>query len=132
MINSVNICGRLTKDCEVSSVGDYTKLAYSIAVSKYSSKEKKEKVMYFYVNTFVKSSKQADYYKSMLIKGMKVFVNGSLEQQSYEKNGEKKSLVLINTNNIEFGSGNKDGDRESSDTSRVPQNDGEFPEDIPF
>ena len=99
-INSVVLAGNLTRDPEVR-VGQSTVMRLNLAVSQPVKKGQtwEEKPSYFWVKVF---GKQAEYLANHLVKGTKVFVQGSLSQDSYEKDGQKISYTEIIANLVEF------------------------------
>ena len=83
-----NVCtftGRITKDAESKMVGETEVGRYSIAVN-----GRKDKVMFL----------DCDHWRiggvlEYLIKGCQVCVTGELDQQSWEKDGQKKSKMVL-------------------------------------
>lgn len=88
-----NVCtftGRLTKDAESKMIGETEVGRYSIAIN-----GRKDKVMFV----------DCDHWRiggvaQFLTKGTQVCVSGELEQQSWEKNGEKKSKFVLSVRNL--------------------------------
>jgi single-strand DNA-binding protein len=88
-----NVCtftGRITKDAESKMVGETEVGRYSIAVN-----GRKDKVMFL----------DCDHWKiggvlEYLIKGCQVCVTGELDQQSWEKDGQKKSKMVLNVRTL--------------------------------
>jgi single-strand DNA-binding protein len=83
-----NVCtftGRITKDAESKMVGETEVGRYSIAVN-----GRKDKVMFL----------DCDHWRiggvlEYLVKGCQVCVTGELDQQSWEKDGQKKSKMVL-------------------------------------
>jgi len=88
-----NVCtftGRITKDAESKMVGETEVGRYSIAVN-----GRKDKVMFL----------DCDHWRiggvlEYLIKGCQVCVTGELDQQSWEKDGQKKTKMVLNVRNL--------------------------------
>ena len=105
MLNNLVIKGNLTRDCELKTVGNDTSLAtFSIAVNdKYKDNEKTH---FFDCKFFGKSGAAFAQYHS---KGSQCLLVGSIEQERWEKDGQKRSTVVINVRNFEFVGGKKEG-----------------------
>ena len=102
-INRVTIIGRLTKDAEVTyTPGGMAIASLSLAINR-STKGQDGKwydeANYFDVKVF---GKQADSLKPYLTKGKQIGVDGYLKQERWEKDGQKKSRVIINANDIQL------------------------------
>jgi len=88
-----NVCtftGRITKDAESKMVGETEVGRYSIAVN-----GRKDKVMFL----------DCDHWRiggvlEYLIKGCQVCVTGELDQQSWEKDGQKKTKMVLNVRTL--------------------------------
>jgi len=66
-----------------------------------------------------------------LVKGQKVAVMGTLTQRTYEKNGEKKSIIEVLAREVDFGAkprGSGESDTSGGAFAGTPVSD----EDIPF
>jgi len=92
-VNTVTVSGNLTRDAEVrytnSGMGI---IGFSVATN-HSRKngDNWEDVAHFFDVTIFGREKLAPY----LTKGKKVFISGRLEQQRWEKDGQKRSAVKI-------------------------------------
>jgi single-strand DNA-binding protein len=88
-----NVCtftGRLTKDAESKLVGEVEVGRYAIAVN-----GRKDRVMFL----------DCDHWRpggvlEYLTKGTQVCVSGDLEQQSWEKDGQKKTKVVLSVRSL--------------------------------
>jgi single-strand DNA-binding protein len=87
------ILGRSTKDAEVTESKDGKKYArFSVAVNEYLGKEKADKVTFYNVLIFNKSSEKADKIK----KGDMVLVEGKPEADAYvSKDGTAKANIVV-------------------------------------
>lgn len=122
--NIVVLRGRLTRDPEVRHVGDKTVVALSLAVNGYG-----DKVSFFDVEAWGKTAKIIQSYTS---KGKLVTLRGRLEQQRWEKDGQKRSKVIVVADGVEL-------DPKGSAAGDITTDDGFEPvpaaaatEDIPF
>lgn len=87
-LNSVNIMGRLVRDPEVRETKTGKSVAgFSIAVDKYP-----EGSSFFDVTAW---DKLATVVQSYVTKGSRVLISGRLDQQTWEKDGQKHSKVMI-------------------------------------
>lgn len=68
---------------------------FSMGVKRYDSKDKKDITDWYNVKTF---SKLGEYLKS----GYKVAVDGVLQTDTWEKDGEKKKAIYIMANSIQI------------------------------
>ena len=149
--NKVFLIGRLTRDLGADErsfgyIGNGTARAnVSIAVnrSKKNGDTWSDEVHYFDVTIW---GKQAENLKPYLLKGKQIHVEGHLQQERWEKDGQKHSRIAIVADNVQL-LGGKDGrdqaERDGGHYQSAPatQNDGydptvnggaDFPEDIPF
>jgi single-strand DNA-binding protein len=135
MMNSVNVIGNLVTDPELKKINDDLSLCkFRIAVNEGFGEN--AKVFFFEV---VSWNKQAENIAKYMVKGNKIAVSGSLQQESWEnKDGDKRSKTVIRAFNVEFLSPPK-GKNENSNTSpkkaankAVEKNDDEDEGDLPF
>ena len=113
-INSVVLCGRVTRDAEVKyTSGGMAVSEISVAVNRYAGKDKGEEVSLFEVNLWGKTAEALVQY---LTKGRQIVVQGELRQERWEKDGQKQSKVRINATNIQLVGG-KD---EKAEPARQP------------
>lgn len=159
-INHVVLVGRLTRDMEVSysqsSNFPIGKFAIAINRRRKNGEQWVDEANFFDVTVL---GTTADKLKPYLLKGKQVGIEGSLQQDRWEKDGQKFSKVIIIANNVQLlggngASGGSSGSsqgyapRSSSSSGPVsPQqsyapaadegqsfggDEGSFPEDIPF
>lgn len=108
-INHVIVTGRLTSDAQAKDFEKATAFSGSIAVNHFNKKEGKEEADFFNFKLWGNSPKQIEYYKSMLVKGTPVVLEGSLGQEKWEKDGQKQSRVVINAITVSSMGGKKGG-----------------------
>lgn len=109
--------GRITKDAILSySHSGMAICKFSIAVNKKKKKgdDYVEEVSFFNINCFSKTAESLNQY---LLKGKQIGVEGELRQNRYEQDGQKKSRVEVNANNIQLLGGN---DRSNNNGSFHP------------
>lgn len=102
-LNKVMLIGNLTRDPEVAYLASGTPVAkIGLAVSrKYmtASKETKEEVCF--VNVVV-WGKQAEACGQYLAKGRSIFVEGRLQYEEWEKDGQKRNALKVVAERVQF------------------------------
>lgn len=147
-INHTIVIGRLVRDGDFEYITSGTaRLNISIAVNE---SRKGQNGWTDYPNYFDVTiwGKTAENLKPYLIKGKQVAIEGHLQQQRWEKDGQKFSKIVIIADNVEL-CGGREGNGQSAPAPQqsapqqyAPQNNAqeysqptlgdEFPEDIPF
>lgn len=134
-MNKIIIMGNLGKDAELKIVGETAVLKWTLAVTETWKKdgEKKEKTNWFNVELWGTRAKSLAQY---LTKGTKLLVEGSVDFQTYEKDGEKKYFTVVKALNVEFAGGGAKGESKSS-SSNHDDSDGDLggslgDDEIPF
>ena len=103
-MNLVILSGRLTKDCEVSMIGNgITKASFDLAVDRNYQKDKNNKVVDFVRCEML--GKGAEALSQYLTKGKAITVNGELNIDRYEKDGENKTFTKVKVDRVEFQQG---------------------------
>jgi len=132
-INKALIYGNLTRDPELKVLPNGNAVVnFSVATNetwKDKSGQKQERVEFHNVVFYGKVAEVINQYCK---KGSGIFVEGSIQTRSWEKDGVKQYRTEIVGSNFQFGS--KQGDKsnsEKSDTIEYPE-DEINPEDIPF
>ncbi len=145
-LNSVTVIGRLTKDVDLRYMANGNAVGnMSIAVNRSVKKGEQweDEASFFEVTLW---GKQAEALKPYLTKGQQIVVQGYLKQSSWDKDGEKRSKVVIIAENIQLVGGKRDGNSGSGysnnassvsnsgyQTPEPPQqSEMAFSEDIPF
>ena len=96
MDNNLTVIGNLTRDPELRfSAAGTAILNFSVAVNRKRGDE--EETSFFDVSCFGSLAENAS---ECLTKGMRAVVTGRLEQQSWEKDGERKTKVAIVADDI--------------------------------
>ena len=123
--------GRLTRDAELSYIASTgtPKIVYTIAIDRAYQKDKNNKKTDF-INC-EQIGKHCENLCKYLTKGKLVSIEGELNIDNYEKDGEKRSFTKIKVDRLEFLAGTNN-DNKSNDTGSgdfQPVDDDEF---IPF
>ncbi len=143
-INSLVIIGRLTRDCEVKALTNTTVCNFSIAVNRRVKKEgvMQEETSFFDIELY---GKLAEALHKYLLKGRQVTIQGSLRQNRWEQDGQKRSRVTVVVDNLQLLGGSADAssprkfvEQGKQDDSPMPQESAsfnqqeDFKDDIPF
>jgi len=107
-LNIVALVGRLTRPCEMHySNNGFAICSFSLAVNRRKKSQDgswNDSVSYFDCSYFGKAAEGVSQY---LTKGQQVSVQGYLDQQSWETNGQKRSKVVVIVNSLSLlGSSN--------------------------
>ncbi len=110
-VNQVFLIGRLTKDVEIRSTPSGKKVGnFSIAVDKQSG----EGADFFEVTVW---EKLADLMEQYTHKGSKIHLQGSMSQDVWEQDGNKRSKIKIVARDVTF----LDSARDSQETQQIQQ-----------
>lgn len=132
-INSAVVSGRLVKDAEFKQFQNGGVISFTVAVNR---SQKGQDGQWQDVASFIdvkRWSKTAGL-QPYLRKGSQVCVQGSVEQERWEKDGQKHSRIVLNAVNIALAS-SKNGEQQNGGSQQAPagfSGSGAFPEDIPF
>lgn len=109
-VNQVFLIGRLTKDIDMRSTTSGKSVAsFTLAVDKQSG----EGANFFDVTAWDKLAELASKY---IQKGSKIHLQGTLDQQSWEQDGQKRSKVVVIARDITFLDSKNNSSTQSSDT----------------
>jgi single-strand DNA-binding protein len=113
-MNSINLTGRLTRDPELSTVGQKqtSVCKFSLAVG-----AGKDQTYFFDVQCWGKIAESVNSYTH---KGTKVGVSGNLQQDSWEKDGQKRSRVIVNASSVVFLSAKSENTSQGSYQAKPP------------
>jgi single-strand DNA-binding protein len=134
-LNHVIEIGRLTRDISerdfAYTTGGTARLNLSIAVNRSAKKNGAwtDIVSYFDVTVW---GKQAENIKPYLHKGKQIAVEGYLDQQRWEKDGQKYSKVCIIADNVQLLGGKNEGAPQQAQGYNDAGSGDDFPEDLPF
>lgn len=134
-INTVILIGRLTHDIDSRDFG-YTqggtaRLNLRIAVNRSEKRggQWADKASFFDITVW---GKTAENIKPYLSKGKQIAVEGYLDQQRWEKDGNKFSKVCIIANSVRLFGGGKDETTAQQSQGYEEAFDNGFQEDFPF
>lgn len=90
-MNTVLLTGRAVREAEVKMVGEHRVAKFTLAVERPFVKGKEKVTDYFKVECWNFWADKA----SKIVKGIKVFVSGSLKLNTWEKDGKKHYDVIV-------------------------------------
>ena len=133
-MNKIILSGRVTRDAELSYIPNVgvPKLSFGLAVERNYQKDKNNKKVDF-INCEMlgqHTEKLAQY----VTKGKSILVEGELNIDQYEKDGEKRSYTKVKVDRLEFLAGSNNAENKSNDKVLEFDNFQEVgnDEDIPF
>ena len=116
-MNRISLIGRLCKDPEVRYANKGTTIAsIKFAVDRRFKKEGQPEADFFKCVAF---GKQAEFVEKYLKKGTKMFISGEMQNNDYEKDGQKVYGFQVVINEMEFCESKKNASDESGDSGFV-------------
>jgi single-strand DNA-binding protein len=125
-MNKIILTGRTTKNAELSylpGVG-VAKMTFTMAVDRNYQKDKNNKKTDF-INCEI-IGKHTENLAQYVTKGKAILVEGELNIEQYEKDGEKRSYTKVKVDKLEFLSSSSNEQRESNSFKEISN------DDIPF
>ena len=127
MLNETILVGRLTRDVELKYLDNGTPVGkFGLAVDGY-----KDKTNFFDIQVW---GKTAEHCAEYIGKGRLVGLAGELKQERWEKDGQKRSKVIVNARNVKFLDYKNDskpvGDTSNKQESDVEKDGQDF--EVPF
>ena len=125
-MNKIILTGRTTKNAELSylpSVGT-PKISFSLAVERNYQKDKNNKKV-----DFINCEMLGKYTENLcqyVTKGKAILVEGELNIEQYEKDGEKRSYTKVKVDKLEFLSSSNNEQKETNSFKEISN------DDIPF
>lgn len=132
MLNCVTLQGRVVKDLELKTTqGGIEYVNFSLA---WNEKYKEtERVLYIDCKAWRQTAKFLDTH--FHAKGSEMVVEGQLETEKWEKDGEKRSKVVLNVNKVHFCGKRQDAQTAPAEPTAPAQPTGFVPaddEELPF
>jgi single-strand DNA-binding protein len=136
MTNVIVLEGNIVADAESKTVGETNLTEFKIANTRYISKGKEK-------TAFVKCKwwgQRGLSVQAYLVKGKRITVTGAMEIDEWEKNGQKKSMVVINVTDVSLGAKGSSSpakqeygdEKTTANSGSSTVSDGDFTDDIPF
>ena len=106
-MNKIMLTGRLVKDAEMSFLPGtgMPKVTFTVATDRAYQKDKNNKKVDFIPAEMI--GKHTEKLAQYLTKGKMIGLEGELNIDQYEKNGEKKSFTKVKVDRLEFLGGGK-------------------------
>ena len=125
-MNKVVLTGRTTRNAELGFIGatGTPKMTFSLAVERNYQKDKNNKKVDF-INCEM-LGKHTENLAQYVTKGKAILVEGELNIEQYEKDGEKRSYTKVKVDKLEFLSSSSNEQRESNSFKEISN------DDIPF
>lgn len=104
-MNKVVLTGRLVRDAELSYIASAAtpKISFTLAVERNYQKDKNNKKVDFINCEMI--GKHTENLCQYVTKGKQILVEGELNIDNYEKDGEKRSFTKVKVDRLEFLSG---------------------------
>jgi single-strand DNA-binding protein len=131
-INKVILVGRLTRDAELKYTnGGMAVSKFSLAINRRrkSGDQWVDEANFFDIVLYGKTAESLNQY---LIKGKQIGVEGELHQNRWEQDGQQRSKIEINANNVQLLGGGKQGEGSGSFPAPAESGSSDFEDDIPF
>ena len=133
-MNKIIISGRLVRDAELSYIASTAtpKMSFSMAVERNYQKDKNNKKVDFINCEMI--GKHTENLCQYVTKGKQILVEGELNIDNYEKDGEKRSFTKVKVDRLEFLGGNSNTNTENKQGNEYKvEESNDFDEDeIPF
>ena len=132
-MNKIILTGRLVRDAELSYIASTStpKMSFSMAVERNYQKDKNNKKVDF-INCEMIGKHTENLYQ-YVTKGKQILVEGELNIDNYEKDGEKRSFTKVKVDRLEFLGGATTEKKINADTLEFTDfQEVDNDEDIPF
>ncbi len=131
-MNKVIISGYVVRDAELNYIGEgVPKMSFCLGVNRSYQKDKDNKKSDF-IN-FELFGKRAENLCQYVTKGKQILVEGELNIDNYEKDGEKRSFTKVKVDRLEFLGGATTEKKANADTLEFTDfQEVDNDEDIPF
>ena len=132
-MNKIILVGRTTKDAELGfiAVTGTPKMAFTLAVERNYQKDKNNKKVDFINMEMI--GKHTENLCQYVTKGKQILVEGELNIDNYEKDGEKRSFTKVKVDRLEFLGGVTTEKKANADTLEFTDfQEVDNDEDIPF
>ena len=113
-MNKIILTGRTTREAELSFIGTTgtPKMSFSLAVERAYQKDKNNKKVDF-INCEM-LGQHTEKLCQYVTKGKSILVEGELNIDQYEKDGEKRSFTKVKVDRIEFLSSNNSNENKTN------------------
>ena len=131
-MNKIILTGRLTRDAELNFIGatGIPKITFSLAVERNYQKDKNNKKVDF-INCEM-LGQHTEKLCQYVNKGKAILIEGELNIEQYEKNGEKRSYTKVKVDRLEFLSSNNNENKSNANTLEFTEFQEVDNDEIPF
>ena len=130
-MNKIVLTGRPVKDAELGFIGatDILKMSFTLAVERNYQKNKNNKKVDFINMEMI--GQHTEKLCQYVTKGKAILVEGELNIDNYEKDGERRSFTKVKVDRLEFLASNSNNENKTNANTLDFQEVGND-EDIPF
>ena len=130
-MNKIILTGRTTKDAELGFIGTTgtPKMSFTLAVERNYQKDKNNKKVDFINMEMI--GQHTEKLSQYVTKGKAILVEGELNIDNYEKDGERRSFTKVKVDRLEFLASNSNNENKTNANTLDFQEVGND-EDIPF
>lgn len=131
-MNKIIISGRLVRDAELGFIGatGTPKITFSMAVERNYQKDKNNKKVDFINCEMI--GKHTENLCQHVTKGKQILVEGELNIDNYEKDGEKRSFTKVKVDRLEFLGGNSNTENKQNNEYKIEEFNDFDEDEIPF
>lgn len=131
-MNKIIISGRLVRDAELSYIASTStpKISFTLAVERAYQKDKNNKKVDF-INC-EQLGKHVENLCQYVTKGKQILVEGELNIDNYEKDGEKRSFTKVKVDRLEFLGGNSNTENKQNNEYKIEEFNDFEEDEIPF
>ena len=132
-MNKIVLTGRLVRDAELSYIASTAtpKISFTLAVERNYQKDKNNKKVDF-INC-EQLGKHVENLCQYVTKGKQILIEGELNIDNYEKDGEKRSYTKVKVDRLEFlGGGNANTENKQNDEYKIEEFNDFTEDEIPF
>ena len=131
-MNKVILSGRVTRDAELSYIPNagVPKLSFGLAVERNYQKDKNNKKVDFINMEMI--GQHTEKLSQYVTKGKAILVEGELNIDNYEKDGERRSFTKVKVDRLEFLASNNNNENKNTTSDFGNFQEVGNDEDIPF
>ena len=131
-MNKVILSGRVTRDAELSYIPNagVPKLSFGLAVERNYQKDKNNKKVDFINMEMI--GQHTEKLSPYVTKGKAILVEGELNIDNYEKDGERRSFTKVKVDRLEFLASNNNNENKNTASDFGNFQEVGNDEDIPF
>lgn len=132
-MNKIVLTGRLVRDAELSYIASAAtpKISFTLAVERNYQKDKNNKKV-----DFINCEQLGKYVENLcqyVTKGKQILIEGELNIDNYEKDGEKRSFTKVKVDRLEFlGGGSSNTENKQNDEYKIEEFNDFTEDEIPF